>query len=339
MNAIFELMRLSRPVVLLVAIIACRAFCGWAQISPCRDRTVPVNIFDEHGGVVTGLTAANFRASMGRTALSITDASYDMGPRGIALLVDVSGSMTTRSSLFPSAEFARDFVASAIPQDSIALLTFSGKLLDSVPFGTDRSTLLEEIQKLQDTPWGKTPGPRRTALYDALAAALALFRPQQIGDAICLVSDGGENASTLSGAHIQRLLESSGAKLYAFGPREPEGRGRSAESSGPADIQRWAQASGGDWVIFDSDELGYYRYEGPVRGRLLDSDREKISRVAKSFYGEISSFERVTLRPPEPLAKPAKWKLEVVDSTGASMKHVQVVYPHYLVPCANENAP
>jgi len=66
---------------------------------------------------------------------------------------------------------------------------------------------------------------------------------------------------------------------------------------------------------------------------VSDSDRDELARASQAFLREISSFNMLNVKPPEPLAKARDWNLDVVDASGRRDKEVEVVYPHRLPPC------
>src|SRR5207302_11329952 len=55
-----------------------------------------------------------------------------------------------------------------------------------------------------------------TALYDTILEALKSLEPTQPGDAIYVITDGGENASAEKLTQLEDSLESSGVRLFAF---------------------------------------------------------------------------------------------------------------------------
>ena len=306
-----------------------------AQADSCLDRTIPVDVYTERGEAFGPLTAANFQASIGGKPIQVTSATLDSGPRQVLILIDVSGSMIEGGRLNWGLEFVRDLISFAPPQDSLALLTFSNQIEDTLSFGQSRSTLLAEVEKLQRPDLGRVKGVHRTALEDALNSALALQRTPSVGDAFCLVSDGGENASQSHQSRVEALLESAGVRVYPFLPTwhianrtvTPE------EYLGPSVLRDLANATGGTLLMFVPGQARMMSLPPDGYLKVTQSDKEDLASAAQSFHRAVSSFNKLDLKLPEPIAKSYPWKLDVVDASGQRNKHVILVYPQRLAPC------
>jgi hypothetical protein len=306
------------PHIVVAALAAGFASQLSAQTDPCLDRVIPVNVNLERGKALTPSTAANFQASIRGKPIRITSATYDSGPLRIVILIDVSGSMMGGIRQL-GLEFAQDLISSAPPQDSLALLTFNERIVDVIPFGQDRTAFREEVDELQHAV-----GRGRTAIEDALVSALALLKTPSVGDAICLVSDGGENASHTDWFRVKARLVSSGIRLYAFAPiwhRNPNSR-TTVEADGLLELRDLAAVTGGDFLQFELGEFG-----------VNIIGKEDFAHVRQGFYSEVFSFIKLSMRLPEPLAKPVHWNLDVVDASGRPNRHAQLHYPQRLAPC------
>ena len=284
-----------------------------AETDPCLD--LPANVYTERGDAVTVLyTATNFKASVAGKPIQVAAATYDSGPRRIVIVLDVSGSMTESGRLKWGLKFAQDLISLASSQESLAILTFSNRIEDTIAFGQSRTALLAEVDKLQDTNWGRVKGVRKTALEDALVSALAVLKTPSVGDAICLVTDGGENASQSNKSRDEALLESAGVRVYTFLPTWDRGSRTVSpeEAQGPSGLRGLAVATGGTLLLF---------VPGQARGLSMpatpyvvsDSDKEELTRAAQGFHRDILSFAKLNVRLPEPLAKPRDWNLDVID--------------------------
>lgn len=265
----------------------------------------------------------------------VTAATYDRGPRRIVILVDVSGSMTGTGTLKWGREFTQDLISSAPSQDSLALLTFSSQTEEVVAFGQGRTALLEEIDKLQRTDWGRVKGTGRTAMRDALLSALTVLKTPKVGDAICLVTDGGENASQSRKSRVEALLESAGVRVYAILLTWDTGsRALTAEEAlGPSELRDLTSATDGALLLFVPGQVRNLSMPTTPPFGVSDSDRKELAAASEIFLHEISIFDVLNVRLPERLAKPRDWNLDVVDASGRRNKDVQVLYPHRLAPC------
>lgn len=267
-----------------------------AQSNPCLSRTIPAHVYTKRGEVVKTLKAANFRASVRGKPIVVTDATYNRGPRRIVILIDVSGSMTERGKLNFGLVFARDLISLASPQTSLALMTFTDRIEDVVPFDRDRATLLAEIDKLQNTNWARLKGTRRTALEGSLLSALGLLRKPGLGDAICVVTDGGEDASHSRKFKVNALLESAGVRVYTFltawysNPRAAA----SVVAEARSELQDLAATTGGAFVVFVPVQVRNNAWPVGPPVPILDGDRKYLLGAAQVFYGEISASSSLT---------------------------------------------
>jgi hypothetical protein len=306
-----------------------------AQTDPCLYRTVPVNVYAEQGEAFTHFPASDFQASIGDKPVGVTSAAIGNGPLHIVILIDVSRSMNEGGNLKRGLEFAQDLISLASNEDSLALLTFSNQVEDTLVFGVSRTALVAEIHKLQDTDWRHVKGTKATALIDALANAMTLIKTPSVGDAICLVSDGGENASQSNWFKFKARLELSGVRTYTYLPTwQSSSPIKAAENFGASELRGLAALSGGDVLQFGPGILKGVSSSTSAFGGFGGYSQE-IMRDAHVFHTEIFRFEQLTLRLPEPLAKPVRWNLEVVDDLGRRNRHVHVFYPQRLAPCTS----
>jgi hypothetical protein len=285
-----------------------------AEEDPCLDRTVAVNVQAEDQRSVTGLTASNFRGKIHGKPVQIVSVSYDTAPRRIVILLDASGSMADKWAL--ELNLVYRVVSSAPNQTAFALLTFSNQVEDKYDFTQNPAVVEQELIKLKrKTPHGKT------ALLDSLLAAVNLLRPANRGDAIFLVSDGGESASKSSERVVKDAILQSASRVFTFLMLDSIlSRGRTLEEvDGPALVGILAQTTGGDLFTFYTDRGG--------------TDPKRIPPAVRAMAQEISEFYSLQIKLPETLNKPRDWKLEVVDPESKKLPDLRVIYPHMLAAC------
>lgn len=171
---------------------------------------IPVVVMDRKGRPVTGLTAADFRVYEAGRPQVITSFSEEADrPLRIALLVDVSGSMShagiteqLRTALLPLMRRVR------IDRDKLLLLSFAGE--EVVRHGGWNARPLTTLHRALSIPRGG-----RTALKDALAVAAGLMpRDPRERHAIVLVSDGVDNASRASVREVVDAARSVSSPVY-----------------------------------------------------------------------------------------------------------------------------
>jgi VWFA-related protein len=138
------------------------------------------------GAPATGLTAAQFRAFEGDNPLAVDDLSVQRLDLGVAIVIDVSGSMEG-APLAAAQAAAIEFTQGLAPNDRASLFAFSNDVRQVVPVTTDKQAIVAGIQSLQ--------AAGDTALYDAaqtgVYAANTSAAPRR---AVVFLSDG-ENAA------------------------------------------------------------------------------------------------------------------------------------------------
>lgn len=203
-----------------------------------------VSVKDSKGGYVSDLTQENFAIEENGVKQKITTFLGKDVPVAAGLVLDASGSMRQKRNDVNNAGLT--FVNASNPQDQLFVVDFNDKvrsgLPDDVPF-TDDIVLLR-------LALSKHPTEGRTALYDAIAAAL---KHLEMGDrdkkTLVVVSDGGDNASKLSTVETMRLIEESHATIYTIGLADPDDVDRN-----PGVLRRIAAVSGGECFLLDNVE-------------------------------------------------------------------------------------
>lgn len=115
-----------------------------AQIDPCLHRSVPVNVFDNHGEIVPGLIAENFQASLRHQAIKILSVTQSNAPR-VVIVLDASETMLGEKSKWEfSIDSARQ-LNDALPRAaSLGLIVFSGDIEKTISLTNDRQGVRAE---------------------------------------------------------------------------------------------------------------------------------------------------------------------------------------------------
>jgi len=272
-------------------------------------RVLAVNAVDRDGHQVSGLNATRFRAEFRGRAATVVSATEDTAPRRIAVLVDTSGSLQReKADLVWGA--AVDIVASLAPAHSLAILTLGRQLHDHSGLTNDRAALESALMRARAQGFA---GP--SALYDGVVHAARGFSAPALGDAVYLISDGEDTASTLLDSQAQLAAARAGARVFvALVP----GRASSSQGRGFSQADYWTRAV--------AEATG---------GRVVRSDRSDATRAVGEWrlaYPLIERFYRLEVAFPLSVDKPREWKLEVVDEEGRRAKGIELVYPRLLVP-------
>jgi Ca-activated chloride channel family protein len=173
---------------------------------------VPVNVADEHGVAVTGLTQDDFIVREdGRTQKIAIFERQASTPLSIVMAIDTSGSVfsqfkTERDS---AKRFAEEILR---PEDEMDLIAFSYESSEMVPYTNDPRRIDEGIKRLVKGD--------DTALYDAIYVAsqrLTESKPDATRRRILvIISDGGDNTSKREIGYQKAIAEAqrAGAAIY-----------------------------------------------------------------------------------------------------------------------------
>lgn len=203
--------------------------------------SVPVTVFDRQGQHVVDLQQSDFRIFEDGDEQVISHFSNVDRPFSVALLIDTSGSTAPFLNQIKSS--AKAFVEQLRPTDMVRPLFFHGEIKSLTNVGTnDLRTLHAAIDQME-------PGPllMGTRLYDAVAFALGVLKPESARKAIILFTDG-EN--TWGKATMKGTLEEaqeSGIIIYTL-----------QYGDGPPNryLQRLAETTGGRYfTAADSTQI------------------------------------------------------------------------------------
>jgi len=169
---------------------------------------VPVTVTDEHNRSVIKLDRSDFALFEQNKRQDIRYFSAEDEPLSVAVLFDVSKSMTGKLETERAALV--EFFRNANPEDEYFAITFS-----------DRPRIIADstrsIDVLESKLLGVQPGGP-TAMLDAISLAEAKLRHARYQrKAIVIFSDGGDNASQYTLREIKALVEEADVQVYAVG--------------------------------------------------------------------------------------------------------------------------
>ena len=191
---------------------------------------------NHEGILVSGLGQGDFQVFEDRVPQKIKLFSHEDTPVTVGLVVDNSGSMKSKRAKVIAAALA--FARSSHPQDQMFVVNFNEYvtlgLPDNTPFTDKEDQLRVALSRI------KADG--MTALYDAIAAALAhLKKGKQDKKVLIVISDGADNASQHTLAQIMAMAGQSDAIIYTLGTFEQDDPDRN-----PGVLKRLARATGGE---------------------------------------------------------------------------------------------
>ncbi|MCI0658831.1 MAG: VWA domain-containing protein, partial [Acidobacteria bacterium] len=289
---------------------------SWAQGK--QEKVVAVNVLDEQGRQVTGLTAENFRGKYRGKPVKIVSATWDAGPRRIVILLDRSSSMFWGDKWKVARKAAEDVVFYGPPGNDVAMVLFGMQPEEVVGFDRGRSGVAQRLGELMQS---REEGRGRTGLFNALLEGVRLLEPSQTGDTLYVVTDAGENASRMKRKTLERAVFCSGARVFVFylSDRAPNVWDR--------EYFRGADATGelvrgtGGFAVAPTQSSGPF-WQAPDYN-LTPEQEQQVAADARRLYEFVASYYRVEVELPRQLDKTREWDLEVVDGVGKRMKDVR----------------
>lgn len=175
-----------------------------------------ITVTDSRDRPVTGLAKEQFFVVDGNVKWNVVDATAGPVPANIAVVVDVSESMSRYHSRMRIALTAlQSLIAQSHDLNAYSLLTAGRQAQLLVDWTRNRSTIAAGIERLY-----ARQSFQDTALYDAVVQAAArLERGPNIRRVIIVITDGEDTSSRLSFADVEERLERGNVLLYALNVR------------------------------------------------------------------------------------------------------------------------
>ena len=221
-----------------------------AQVFRARVDLVQVtaSVRDGDGRLVGDLTQDDFEVLEDGMVRPVTQFQRGRVPVSLGVMLDVSESMYGQR--MSDAAFALDrFLIDLLrPTDEAFLMVFNHDPTLEAAWTTGPARLGGELSEMR--PYGAT------AIYDAMAVALPMFRTRSHQRAaIVLISDGSDTASDTDMADVRRQIRTSDAFVYAVAIDAPKTRPLN-DRVNPGALRKITDESGGyTEVIHDSPDL------------------------------------------------------------------------------------
>jgi VWFA-related protein len=193
-------------------------------------------VLDAKGVLVSGLDKEDFRVIEDGVPQQIDSFTHEDIPVTVGLVVDNSGSMGPKRPEVIAAALA--FARSSNPQDQMFVVNFNEKVSFGLP---DDALFTDEAAQLR-VAMSRIAADGRTALYDAVAAALEhLKKGNRDKKVLIVISDGGDNASKQKLVQIMAMARQSDAIIYTMGLFDEDD-----PDQNPGTLRQLAQATGGE---------------------------------------------------------------------------------------------
>ena len=219
-----------------------------------------ITVLDSAHRPVTGLATANFHVYEDGREEKIKIFQPEDTPATVGLIIDNSGSMASKSKEVVTAALA--FISASKHDDEMFVVDFNRRawlgLPAAIPFSSNVSELRAALLE--------TRAEGTTALYDAVELALDhLKNGSRQRQALVLLSDGGDNASTASLEQVLRKAQQSSATIYCIGIYDTF-----AKDKNPGVLKKIAKVTGGESYFpstsADLREI-WPRIAGAIRGQ------------------------------------------------------------------------
>ena len=169
---------------------------------------IPLTVTDPLDRLVTGLEKDNFFLYEHDRLQTIKTFSSEDAPVSIGIILDLSGSMTSKFNR--ARQSVIELMKTANPQDEFFVIGFN----DRPEVITDFTSSVDDVNaRLAMVKPGK-----RTALLDAIYLGLNKIKNARYErKALVIVSDGGDNRSRYTENEVRSVVRESDVQLYAIG--------------------------------------------------------------------------------------------------------------------------
>jgi Ca-activated chloride channel family protein len=178
---------------------------------------IPFTVIGDHGRPITDLRDAEVDLMVdGSPVRSDMFEKSQNAPVSFTILLDGSGSMALAGKMDSARAAIGALIAHHRPGDDFALYVFAeSQAREVVPFTERPADITSALAKLSP-PYGKT------AFFDALATMPERSRlGRNPSRAIILLSDGIDNASSITRGALAQQLQGISVPIYSLGLREP----------------------------------------------------------------------------------------------------------------------
>jgi hypothetical protein len=301
-----------------------------AQGDACQQRTIPVTVETKDGAPAPELSSADLQGTYRNQPVHVSLVTLDQRLPRIILLLDTSGSM--QQTLNQSLDLAEDLLSKIPAAAEVGLAFFARDFQPIALPTTDREKLksqLEALRKDSNSFKGKT------ALWASALQSVKMLGNPQVGDAIYVISDGGDNASNSKEASVAVTLAHSGVRMFAvaFHTGEPMVRPAPEEATGQIGMQQIIEDTGGTGIPFARQYIGHFPMPDFTALHDKSGQPTQFGLAMHEQYWRIFNFYRADIELPEAVDKPREWKLALAGLNKSQRDNLVLRYPHMLVPC------
>jgi VWFA-related protein len=178
---------------------------------------IPFTVLGDHGRPITDLRDAEVNLTVdGAPVRSDMFEKSQNAPVSFTILLDGSGSMALAGKMDSAFAAIGALIGHRRPGDDFALYVFAeSQAVEVAPFTENPNDITRALANVK--PYGKT------AFFDALATMPERSKlGRNPSRAIILLSDGIDNASSLTRGALAQQLQGISVPIYSLGLRQPE---------------------------------------------------------------------------------------------------------------------
>lgn len=269
-------------------------------------RSLLVDVLDKKTDTqVDRLTAANFKVTVDGRPVRVASVSHEKVKASVAVLLDSSGSMA--AGWGEALELAEQTIE-RLPRGHVSLIVFSD---DWHPVRTvnGAEAAVEALERIRYMDPKKPFALGRTALWDGIAFAVNSLKLKS-GDAVILITDGGDNTSSKQESDVEKLVLESGVRVFSLYVESDGGPATPEERSGPVTLNAFAQKTGATML-----ELGNLKKRGKTGVGIL------ADYLVRRIYFPYALTVEI---PPDARGK---IKVEAVNASGERERGMSVCAP------------
>jgi VWFA-related protein len=205
-----------------------------------------VSVFDQNGKIVKDLGKSAFTVYENGEKQKLNVFRQDDVPISLGLIIDTSASMTDKRDRVASAALA--MVKGSNAEDEVFIINFNESAVLAKDFTNNTKDLESALRNLD--PKGET------AMRDALLLGIEHLRHRAHRDkkVLLVVTDGEDNSSAETQAHLVEVAQQNDVIIYAIGllgAEEPESAARAKKQ-----LKELTQQTGGQsWFPNDVAEI------------------------------------------------------------------------------------
>jgi Ca-activated chloride channel homolog len=215
--------RLNRKSTLVAVLVSLSAACLLAQFrADTRLVVLHASVTDHKGKLITNLDKDAFKVFENGQLQQVKIFRREDVPVSLGVIIDDSGSMATKRSRVEAAALA--MVRASNSQDEVFIVNFNDDAYLDVPFTNDMHKMEQGLARI-DSRGG-------TAMRDAINMSLDYMKSHANRDkkVIVMVTDGNDNASSVSLEKVVARSNQSDTLIYAIGLFTDEERREAAKA-------------------------------------------------------------------------------------------------------------